>query len=144
MATTDHKEDNLLESSTLTSKSKKYRNDSSYYLGKRRYGGGGVDSSDEDDPDLVNKTPNTKRKIVDDKFKSSVAKLGTFATYLTLMKGFICTSILYLPKGNTINGGYGFSNICMLSSMTLTIFCALKVLQVTEKCNAGSYTQLGL
>ena len=40
------------------------------YIEKRRYGGAPDDSdnsSDENDPDLVDKTPMTKRRIIDEK-----------------------------------------------------------------------------
>ena len=47
---------------------RKSRNDPSTYIEKKKYGGVGYDDSDEDsdDPDLANKTPQTKRKIKDE------------------------------------------------------------------------------
>lgn len=113
------------------------------YIEKRRYGGQNLDSDEDDDPDIVGKTPNTQRRIVDEKAKQKVKKLGTVATFFTLIKGFICTSIVYLPKSNMINGGYGFANICLVCSCVLTITCAMKILAVRKECNATSYTSLG-
>jgi hypothetical protein len=41
------------------------RNDPSTYIEKKKYGGVGHDDSDEDsdDPDLADRTPQTKRRI---------------------------------------------------------------------------------
>jgi proton-coupled amino acid transporter len=64
------------------------------------------------------------------------------ATYLTLMKGFVCSSALYLPK-SFINGGWGFSVICLVASAFLTNLCASKVLRVRAELDAKSYTDIG-
>ena len=82
------------------------------YLGKRKFGRLGnakVDSDDDsdDDPDLIDKTPVTKRKIIEEKTKKKVKKLGQFETFFTLMKGFVCTNCLYLAK-SFVNGGWLF------------------------------------
>jgi hypothetical protein len=56
------------------------------------------------DPSL---TPMTKRRVREENYKESVKKLGSFATFMTLIKAFICTAVLYLPK-SFVNGGWGF------------------------------------
>ena len=40
----------------------------------------------------------TRRKVKGEKEKQAVEKLGAVGTYFTLLKGFVCSSILYLPK----------------------------------------------
>ena len=54
--------------SSMMDSFRKSRNDPSTYIEKKKYGGVGYDDSDEDsdDPDLANKTPQTKRKIKDE------------------------------------------------------------------------------
>lgn len=59
-----------------------------------------------------------------------------------LLKGFICTGILYIPK-NFLNGGWGFSLIAMVLSYILTAICAFKLLEARKKCGAKSFTDLG-
>jgi len=90
------------------------------------------DEADALDPDLVNKTPVTKRRIKEEKTKAEVEKLGTCASFLTLIKGFVCTGILYLPKA-FINGGYAISMAFMIGSAILTIYCAMLLLEVRKK-----------
>lgn len=48
------------------------KTDSRYFMDKHRYGGTGIDSEDENDPDIKNVTPMTKRKIIEEKDKSKV------------------------------------------------------------------------
>ena len=117
------------------------------YLGKRKFGRLGnakVDSDDDsdDDPDLTDKTPGTKRKIIEEKTKKKVKKLGTLATYITLMKGFVCTSVLYLPK-SFVNGGWLFTALTLVLSAILYIYCALLLLEVRAKLNLTAYTEIG-
>jgi len=121
------------------------------YIGKRKFGRLGnvvvEDSSSEDefelDPDLVGKTPNTRRRVKEEKIKEKIQKLGCFPTFMTLIKGFVCTGCLYLPK-SVINGGWMFSAFMLLFSCFLTIYCALLLLDVRKKLNLTSYTEIGL
>lgn len=103
------------------------------------------DSDDEDDqfdPDLANKTPVTKRRIKEEKVKGAVQKLGPCATFLTLIKGFVCTGVLYLPKA-FINGGWAISIVMMVLSAFLTIYCAFLLLEVRAKLKCSNYTEMG-
>ena len=68
--------------------------------------------------------------------------MSPFKTYIMLLKGFICTGILYIPK-NFLNGGWGWSLIAMILSYILTIICAYKLLDARKKCNAVSFTDIG-
>jgi solute carrier family 36 (proton-coupled amino acid transporter) len=58
------------------------------------------------------------------------------------MKGFVCVSILYVPKC-FLNGGYIFSSMCLVASCFMTCYCASKLLDARAKVNAESYTALG-
>ena len=59
-----------------------------------------------------------------------------------LLKGFICTGILYLPK-SFANGGWLFSAIAMILSYILTSICAMKLLQAKAKSTGTSFTDVG-
>ena len=93
-------------------------------------------------PKYANATPNTQRKQIRDDEKKEVKKLSNGATYLTLMKGFICVSILYLPK-SFANGGWGFSIFCLFTSGCITNYCAGLLLECQTKLGARSYAELG-
>jgi hypothetical protein len=108
------------------------KTDANQYIGKRRYGGTGPDDSDEDsddkdDPIFLGKTPATKRRLMDEKSRSVVQKLGPCNTFVTLIKGFVASAILYLPK-SFVNGGWGFSIIALVVSCLVTTHCAMLLL----------------
>jgi len=84
----------------------------------------------------------TKRRLKDDNYKNKVKKMGTCATYMTLMKGFVCSACLYLPR-SFVKGGYGFTNIAILTSGFITIYCAMLLIQIRSKVGASSYTAIG-
>lgn len=79
-----------------------------------------------------------KQKIIKDKIK----KLGNFSTYMSLIKGFICTGCLYYPKA-VVNGGWGFMLISMCLSCTVTMYCAKLLLETRKVTKINSYTELG-
>lgn len=58
-----------------------------------------------------------------DEDKPEERTLGWVATYISLIKGFVCTGVLYLPKAFW-NGGYIFSALCLFLSYILTMICA--------------------
>jgi amino acid permease len=63
-------------------------------------------------------------------------------TFFTLVKGFVCGGILYLPK-NYYNGGYLFSPIAIILSCIITSVCILKLLKAREACKARSFEDIG-
>lgn len=115
---------------------------------KRTFGGTGFDDSDsdeyeEEDPSFADKSPNTKKRVKDEKLKKKIKKLGACETYITLLKGFVCTSVLYLPK-SFVNGGWGFQAISLLISMSISIVCCNLLLDTKKEVKASSYTEIGL
>lgn len=127
----------------------KFLNTSSY-IEKQRYGGVGPDQSDSDDeaerktaaqvnPDM---TPISRRAKITDEKASKVKKLGTFGTFMSLLKGFVCTAILYLPDSFR-SAGWAFQIVTLTFSACLTTFCALLLIKVRQKINLPSYTDLG-
>lgn len=85
----------------------------------------------------------TKRRTKLEKQKNQVKKLGNCATFLTLIKGFVCSACLYLPK-SFVNGGYLFSIVALIVSAIMTTYCSMLLLQIRKKVDASSYTDLGL
>ena len=64
-------------------------------------------------------------------------------TFITLVKGFVCSGILYLPK-NYYNGGYIFSPIALIISCIFTSLCTIKLIKARDTCLANSYEDIGL
>lgn len=56
---------------------------------------------------MIDLSPVTKKRVMDEKATKKIAKLGPFMSYITLIKGFIGSGVLYLPN-SYYNGGYGF------------------------------------
>lgn len=71
-----------------------------------------------------------------------VNKLGPAATFLTLIKGFVCTGCLYLPK-SFINGGWVFQIAALALSCVITLYCSKLLLDTRKKLGASSYTEIG-
>lgn len=94
------------------------------------------------DPDLVGKTPNTKRRVKEEKIMKEVKKLSAFGTFLTLVKGFICTGILYLPKA-FVNGGWMWTSFMLVLEAFITAYCGYLLLEVRKKTNLTNYSQIG-
>ena len=102
------------------------------YIDKNRHGEAprdDTDLSEEEEEQLAEYTPMTKRRVVKEKATKQVTKLGAWATGFTVFKGFVATGILYMPL-NFLNGGYGFSAIAILTSLVMTLYCAHLVLEV--------------
>ena len=59
-----------------------------------------------------------------------------------LLKGFVCTGLLYLPKSFR-NGGWLFSIVSMILSYILTTICAFKLLEAKKKATGTSFSDLG-
>ena len=61
---------------------------------------------------------------------------------MSLLKGFVCTAILYLPDSfNT--GGWLFQVGALLFSCFLTIFCAYLLIEVRKEVRLPSYSDMG-
>ena len=56
-------------------------------------------------------------------------------TYFTLVKGFVCTAILYLPE-SFYKGGWLFSTISITVSLILNLISMNLLLEVRDKCQA--------
>jgi proton-coupled amino acid transporter len=58
-----------------------------------------------------------------------------------LIKGFVGTGIIYLPRAY-YNGGYVFSTLCLFFSYLLTLICGRKLLMANKKIG-GTFSEMG-
>lgn len=84
----------------------------------------------------------TQRKLIEADRMQHVKKLTPLQTYFSLLKGFVCTGILYLPK-NFRNGGWAWAMVSMVLSFFLTLFCMVKLLECKSKTPGGSFSDIG-
>ncbi len=87
-------------------------------------------------------TPITQRRLVETEMLKKVHKLSPWGTYFSLLKGFVCTGILYLPN-NFKNGGWLWALISMFLSFVLTLYCAIKLLEAKGMTPGGSFSDIG-
>jgi hypothetical protein len=80
------------------------------------------DDTDEDseiDEDtrkkLAESTPNTRRALRSQIDEEHTGKIGPMSTFFTLLKGFVATGVLFIPKG-FVTGGWLFSSIALFLS----------------------------
>ncbi|ODV95637.1 hypothetical protein PACTADRAFT_28339, partial [Pachysolen tannophilus NRRL Y-2460] len=68
---------------------------------------------------------------------------STFKTFLLLLKAFIGTGVLFLPKSFS-NGGLIFSNLMLLVFSLLSYYCFVVLINVRLITNVSSYGNIGL
>lgn len=83
------------------------------------------------------------RESVHQKERTSITKLSPLRTYFALLKGFIATGVLYMPK-NFRNAGWLWGGIAMFFSFILTHICITLLLKARAKRPGASFTDLGL
>ena len=86
-------------------------------------------------------TSKTKGKLKHRKDEALVEKQSNLKIFFTLVKGFIVTAVIFIPKGFK-NGGWAFSSGTILMSFLLTVICVNKLLSVYSVVGGGSYTKL--
>lgn len=73
---------------------------------------------------------------------SQVKKLSPLKTYFTLLKGFIATGVLYMPK-NFKNAGWAWGAAAMFISYIFTHICIILLLKTRAMKPGASFTELG-
>ena len=66
---------------------------------------------------------------------------GTVKTFFTLLKAFVGTGIMFLPKAFR-NGGILFSSITLIMVSLITSVCFRLLLQARQRCGGGGYGEL--
>nr|POE47169.1 vacuolar amino acid transporter 3 [Quercus suber] len=67
---------------------------------------------------------------------------STTKTFFTLLKAFVGTGIMFLPKAFR-NGGILFSSITLIMVSLITSLCFRLLLQCRKKCGGGGYGEIG-
>jgi proton-coupled amino acid transporter len=78
--------------------------------------------------DLFSLSKDVKQQLMKASEIQQVKKLGPYATYFALLKGFVAIGFLWMPK-NCLNGGWLFSFFSMILSFSITYYCLVKLLQ---------------
>lgn len=111
--------------------------------------------SDDDDESAIEEGedgeegdgPSERRPLLGRKKSSRRRKIqsgdaGMTKTFFTLLKAFIGTGIMFLPKAFR-NGGIVFSSITLLTVSVVTTICFRLLLQCRLKYGGGGYGELG-
>lgn len=101
------------------------------------------DGEDEDEEDS-RQQPSERRPLLSRRKSSKVSKSGdasTTKTFFTLLKAFIGTGIMFLPKAFN-NGGILFSSMCMVSISAISML-AFHLLLRCRKQYGGGYGEIG-
>ncbi|TKA34190.1 hypothetical protein B0A50_00170 [Salinomyces thailandicus] len=105
------------------------------------------DESAIDDEEIGPDEPVTERRPLLGRRKSSrrmkkEGDAGTTKTFFTLLKAFIGTGIMFLPKAFR-NGGILFSSITLIMVSIVTTVCFRLLLQCRKRYGGGGYGELG-
>lgn len=105
-----------------------------------------TESAIDEDEAEVNEAPGERRPLLGRHKSSRRAKregeAGTTKTFFTLLKAFIGTGIMFLPKAFR-NGGILFSSITLIMISLITTLCFRLLLQCRERYGGGGYGELG-
>lgn len=86
---------------------------------------------------------NTKSNPVNRTKKVSKHKASTLKTILLLLKSFVGTGVLFLPRAFH-NGGWGFSSLCLLFCAILSYYCFILLIITKDKIGVNGYGEMGL
>ena len=109
-----------------------------------------IDDDDEsaiDDGEDEESRPSESRPLLGARRKSSKrikreGDAGTTKTFFTLLKAFVGTGIMFLPKAFR-NGGILFSSMVLIAVSILTTVCFRLLLNCRKQFGGGGYGELG-
>ena len=85
----------------------------------------------------------TNRKVRNaHKVKNKEKKVSTQKAFLLLLKAFLGTGIIFLPKAFS-NGGLVFSNVMIVSFSLISYYCFLMLIKTTSRCKVSGYGDIG-
>jgi proton-coupled amino acid transporter len=101
---------------------------------------------DEDEDAHEQEEPTERRPLLarrkSSKRMSRQGDAGTVKTFFTLLKAFVGTGIMFLPKAFR-NGGLLFSSITLIVVSLVTSLCFRLLLQCRQRCGGGGYGEIG-
>lgn len=86
---------------------------------------------------------NVRSNTVKKNKKVSTHKTSTLKTILLLLKSFVGTGVLFLPRAFH-NGGWGFSSLCLLFCAILSYYCFILLIITKDKIGVNGYGEMGL
>lgn len=69
-------------------------------------------------------------------------KASTVKAVLLLLKSFVGTGVLFLPKAFS-NGGWGFSSLCLLFCAVISYYCFILLIKTKDKVGVDGYGEIG-
>ena len=99
------------------------------------------EESGQDDEQPAERRPLLGRRKSSKRVKR-VGDASTTKTFFTLLKAFVGTGIMFLPKAFN-NGGILFSSITLVVISLVTSICFRLLLQCRAQCGGGGYGELG-
>jgi len=102
------------------------------------------DTEDEEEDDDANQPPERRPLLRRKSTKRSKAEgsAGTTKTFFTLLKAFIGTGIMFLPKAFD-NGGIVFSSMTLLAVSAVSMLAFHLLLQCRNSLGGGGYGEIG-
>lgn len=76
------------------------------------------------------------------KERSTKHQTSTVKAVLLLLKSFVGTGVLFLPKAFH-NGGWGFSSLCLLFCAILSYYCFILLIVTKDKVGVNGYGEMG-
>ncbi|KAH3679907.1 hypothetical protein WICMUC_000650 [Wickerhamomyces mucosus] len=98
---------------------------------------GGEESAGDEESLLLPSRPALRRKLTDQQHKANTTK-----AVLLLLKAFVGTGVLFLPKGFQ-NAGWGFSLVALVFFSVVSYFCFMLLINSRIKIGCGSYGDIG-
>lgn len=116
------------------------------YAYRHAYGQNRSESDDDDytkeiKDKLILMTPNTRRDFKNKIDEEQTGKIGPAGAFFTLLKGFVASGVLFLPKG-FVTGGWLFSSITLFLSGVFTIVCSYLLIDIRKKYKL-SFSEIG-
>ncbi|SCU93979.1 LAFA_0F19218g1_1 [Lachancea sp. 'fantastica'] len=96
----------------------------------------------EDEETALVGTSSAKRRAVLRAARRESNKSSTFKAVLLLLKAFVGTGVLFLPRAFH-NGGWAFSSISLLVCGALSYYCFLLLINAKDKQKVSGYGDLG-
>ncbi|OQO11139.1 hypothetical protein B0A48_05395 [Cryoendolithus antarcticus] len=101
---------------------------------------------DEDETESQREEPSERRPLLGRRKSSKRMRAqgdaGTVKTFFTLLKAFVGTGIMFLPKAFN-NGGILFSSITLVMVSIITSVCFHLLLETRKRYGGGGYGELG-
>lgn len=98
-----------------------------------------IDAVEELDNRRIPRTQQRDRK----KVRGAGKKTSTKKAFLLLLKAFLGTGIIFLPKAFS-NGGLLFSNVLIILFSFISYYCFVILIKTTSRCNVSGYGDVGL